>query len=88
MGGLAKICKMMGGMNVSAEGQTVSYVWDYVADKAVLADEMPPGSERWAASEKKRWDAVGDALRPQNTPDHRCSPEASAANKKDTENGN
>lgn len=50
MSGLARICKMYGRINI----QGVQYVWDYVADKAVKASEMPPGSERHRASEKAR----------------------------------
>ncbi len=55
MGGLARICKMYGGMEVSAGGKTVNHVWDYVADKAVPQEEMPVGSDRWKASEQKKW---------------------------------
>lgn len=52
---LSRICKMYGSMKVSADGQTINYVWDYVADEAVSDKEMPIGSERWCASERKRW---------------------------------
>jgi hypothetical protein len=53
MAGLAKICKMFGGMKVQGE----SFVWDYVANKAVPEKEMPQGSDRWKASEKAKWTA-------------------------------
>jgi hypothetical protein len=55
MAGLARICKMFGAMKVSANGTTINYVWDYVADEAIPDTEMPPGSDRWCASERKRW---------------------------------
>lgn len=58
MGGLARICKLYGGMKVTAQSKTVNYVWDYVADEAVPDTEMPVGSERWQASERKRWTDV------------------------------
>ena len=48
----------MGGMSISANGTNVKYVWDYVADKAVPESEMMPGTERWAASERKKWAVV------------------------------
>ena len=57
MAGLARICKMYGGMTVSDGKHTIKYVWDHVADKAVPETEMPLGSERWRASERKKWNA-------------------------------
>ena len=54
MGGLRRICKMLGGMTVSDRGKTINYVWDYVADEPVPDTEMPVGSERWKASERAR----------------------------------
>lgn len=59
MGGLAKIAKAYGGMKINGR----DYVWDYVADKAVPADEMPKGSERWKASERMKWAMVSGARR-------------------------
>lgn len=57
MAGLQRICKMFGGLNaVDAQGNRYEYVWDYVADKAVLKSEMPEGSERWQASERKKYE--------------------------------
>lgn len=55
MAGLRRICKALGGMVVSANGVTVEYVWDYVADEPVRKEEMPTGSERHKASERARW---------------------------------
>ena len=60
MAGLRRICKMLGAMTVSVRGQTIHYVWDYVADEPVPDTEMPVGSERWKASERARWTAHTD----------------------------
>lgn len=70
MGGLLRICKAHGGMRVTARGVTVHYVYDYVADKAVPDSEMLPGSDRWAASERKRWGDVKVALDAQTLASH------------------
>ena len=56
MAGLARIAKAYGGMIINGK----CFVWDYVADKAVPEDEMPEGSERWKASESKRWEQWRD----------------------------
>jgi hypothetical protein len=59
MGGLSRIARMHGGIKVTDKaGNTTNYVWDYVADKAVHDAEMPLGSPRHAASEKKRYEEV------------------------------
>lgn len=58
MGGLARICKRYGRMRING----TMMVWDYVADKAVPESEMPDGSERWKASERKRWTDVRAAM--------------------------
>ena len=42
MAGLARICRMYGGMEINGK----KYVWDYARDEAVPEDEMPNGSER------------------------------------------
>jgi hypothetical protein len=56
MAGLARICKLYGGMTVTGkDGKTIKYVWDYVADEAVPDSEMPLGSDRWKASERVKW---------------------------------
>lgn len=58
MAGLARICKMFGGLVVHGKGGTIKYVWDYAADKAVPSDEMPIGSERWKASERVKYELI------------------------------
>lgn len=61
MAGLRKICKLYGKMTVkSKDGKEVRYVWDYAADEPVQEHEMPPGSERHAASERAKWMARGE----------------------------
>ena len=59
MAGLRRICRALGGMTVSANGKTVHYVWDYVADEPVRRDEMPVGSERHKASERAKYASLG-----------------------------
>ena len=54
MAGLARIARMYGGMVING----VHYVWDYVAEEAVPEKEMPPRSERWKASERKRFELL------------------------------
>lgn len=46
MGGLRRVCKLLGGMTVTARGRTVKYVWDYAADEPVEESAMPVGSDR------------------------------------------
>jgi hypothetical protein len=41
---------MYGSMRLGKE----LWYWDYVADKACPATEMPLGSERWKASERRK----------------------------------
>lgn len=54
MGGLARICKMYSSMEVAdAKGKKVTWIWDYVNDKARVKNEMTL-SER-TASEKAKW---------------------------------
>ncbi|MBS1982837.1 MAG: hypothetical protein JST16_01590 [Bdellovibrionales bacterium] len=63
MAGLARICKMYGGMEINGK----KYVWDYARDEAVPEDEMPTGSERHRDSEKAKFKALQqeiDAVRP------------------------
>jgi hypothetical protein len=55
MGGLARICKLLGGIKVTSDGKTVEHVWDYDHKRAVTTDEMPIGSDRWKRSEKEKW---------------------------------
>lgn len=63
MGGLAKICKLFGGIKVTSDGKTVEHVWDYDHDEAVTKDEMPVGSDRWKRSEKAKWEQIQRAKR-------------------------
>lgn len=66
MGGLARICRAYGGMKVTGnDGTAINYVWDYVADQAVPDTEMPRGSARHRASEKRRYN---DMRRQATTP--------------------
>ena len=53
MAGLRMIAKAYGGMTING----VKYVWDYAADEAVKESEMPPGGDRWKASERAKWSA-------------------------------
>jgi|LakMenEpi03Aug12_release.lakeMendotaPanAssembly.Ray.scaffolds.fasta_scaffold25606_7 hypothetical protein len=57
-GGLSKVAKICGGLTVSANNQTLKYVYDYAQDKAVLESEMPQGSDRWKESERVKWSKV------------------------------
>ena len=53
MGGLAKICKMYGSIDVSdANGKKVIWLWDYVNDKPRLKTEM--SKDEIMASEKAK----------------------------------
>ncbi len=56
MGGLSRICRAFGGLNVTAKGETVKYVWDYVTETPRLESEMT--KEEIAASEKKKWELI------------------------------
>ena len=54
MGGLAKLCKLYGSINVTdADGKTITWVWDYANDKPRLKSEMT--KEELMASEKAKW---------------------------------
>ena len=54
MAGLARICKMYGGMEING----TKYVWDYARDEAVPEDEMPHGSKRRRESEEAKFKAL------------------------------
>ncbi len=58
MGGIARIAKMFGEINIQGK----RHVWDYVADKCVPGSEMPAGSERHKNSERVRWMGKRNAL--------------------------
>ena len=49
MGGLARICKLYGGMKVNG----VEYYWDFVQDKARIRSEMT--QKEWMESEKIKY---------------------------------
>ena len=50
MGGLARICKLYGRMEI----QGVMYAWDYARDEALPERELKADRVRWEASEKAR----------------------------------
>jgi major membrane immunogen (membrane-anchored lipoprotein) len=57
MGGLARICKMYGSMEVSdANGKKITWLWDYKNDKPRLKSEMT--KEEIAESEKAKWQQI------------------------------
>ena len=61
MAGLAKLCKMYGSMEVSdANGKKVTWLWDYVNDKARIKTEMT--EYEIMASEKAKWMGVKSKL--------------------------
>jgi hypothetical protein len=51
MSGLARIAKSFGAINING----TRMVWDHVAEVTVPDADMPMGSDRWKASERKRW---------------------------------
>ena len=54
MGGLARICKMFGQIDVSdGNGKKVTWLYDYANDKPRLKTEMT--KEEIKASEKAKW---------------------------------
>jgi hypothetical protein len=56
MAGLSRICKQFGSITTRDQsGNSFTWVWDYVADKAVPETDMPFGSDRWKASERKKY---------------------------------
>ncbi|MES2733582.1 MAG: hypothetical protein V4714_17690 [Bacteroidota bacterium] len=59
MGGLARICRIYGGITAKdANGKTVTWLWDYVNEKPRLETEMT--KEEIAASEKEKWKRFSD----------------------------
>lgn len=56
MGGLARICKLYGSIEVSDKNVNVVWLWDYANDKPRLKSEMT--KEEIAASEKAKWMGV------------------------------
>jgi len=54
MGGLAKICRIYGGISAKdSNGKTVKWLWDYVNERPRLETEMT--KEEISASEKEKW---------------------------------
>lgn len=60
MSGLRRMCKLYGRMNING----TMWVWDHVQDKPVKESDMT--KEQWAASEKKKWEAVKEQLNKQS----------------------
>jgi hypothetical protein len=57
MGGLARICKMYGSMELSdSNGNKVIWLWDYANDKPRLKSEM--SKEEIKANEKAKWEQI------------------------------
>lgn len=56
MGGLARICKMYGGMNI----QGVEWVWDYDNDIARVKSEMT--KDEIDKSEKAKWTLIKNKI--------------------------
>lgn len=57
MGGIRKICKLMGGMITSDEkGNKIHWIWDYAKDEPVKKEEMT--KDRYKASEKAKWEGI------------------------------
>ena len=54
MAGLARVCKMYGGMVINGE----KWAWDYAKDEAVKESELMADKERWAASEMVKYAQV------------------------------
>jgi hypothetical protein len=57
MGGLARLCKMYGGMKFKdRHGKEVVYVWDYVRDEPRRKDEMT--QDELLASDRAKREAI------------------------------
>ena len=60
-GGLTKVLKMFGEMNMSdSNGKKVTWVYDYAKDKAVLKSEIT--KEDFVDSEIAKWKLIKKAL--------------------------
>lgn len=59
--GLQRVAKMCGGIVINGE----RFVWDYVADECVPEADMPFGSKRHRASERKRAELMREQLNEQ-----------------------
>lgn len=61
LSGMQKVCKLYGSIRTTDnDGVTKTWVWDHVANKAVLESAMPFGSDRHAASERAKWDEIAN----------------------------
>ena len=61
MGGLAKICRIYGSMEMTdSKGNKVLWLWDYVNEKARLSTEMT--KEEVTASEKEKLVKIKEQL--------------------------
>ena len=61
MGGLAKICKLYGGMEVNFSGKKETWLYDYKLDKPRLKSEMT--EKEIKESEKEKWEQIKLKLR-------------------------
>ncbi len=62
MGGLARICKLYGGMEfVDKDGNKTIYTYDYANDKPRIKSEMT--KEEIMASEKAKWIKLKEQLK-------------------------
>ena len=52
LSGLQRICKLYGRVKCGKN----MMVWDYANDCAVKEALMKPGSDRWKASERAKWE--------------------------------
>lgn len=63
MAGLARLCKMYGSMEVSdANGNKVTWLYDYAQDKPRLKNEMT--AEEIKESEKQKWLKIKQSYNP------------------------
>ncbi len=62
MGGLARICKLYGGMKfVDKDGNKTEYVYDYKKDKPVIKQEMT--KQEFMESEKAKYAIIKEQLK-------------------------
>ena len=60
MGGLAKICKIYGGMEFIKDGRSTTWRYDYKNDRPRLESEMT--KEEISESEKAKWMQIKNKL--------------------------
>jgi len=62
MGGIRRLCKLYGGIKLKGQdGKEVEYMWDYAKDEPRIKSEMT--KEEIKASEKAKWEAIGEQLK-------------------------